>query len=69
MDPFPCKDYIKAREYISLQFMHGCKFKIFSSAFVLWLPFILTVPQGRNPAHMGADVHMGRLVQGALGPH
>lgn len=58
-------------KYILQQFMYECKccFFFFASSVVLSPLFILTGLRGHSPAHMGVDVHMGHLVQGALGCH
>lgn len=59
-------------KYILQQFMCECNlfYFIFLASSVVLLPlFILTALRGHSPAHRGVDVHMGHLVQGALGCH
>lgn len=57
-------------KWILQQFMYECTFFFCSALSVVLLPlFILTALRGHSPAHMGVDVHMGHLVQGALGCH
>lgn len=58
-------------KYILQQFMYECKcyLSFFASSVVLLHLFILTGLRGHIPVHMGVDVHMGHLVQGALGCH
>lgn len=73
MDPFPYKDYIWKQ---NRSYNNSCMnvnvfglFFFFASSVVLSPLFILTALRGHSPAHTGVDVHMGHLVQGALGCH